>query len=129
MSESSLYEVKQYMEFLEGHTEFSVLSENALKPLIRMKDPEAQAKVVALVAKGGKRKQELYGTGKKMKAVVDRYDIIEPEKPKEKVKKLWNKVEQTEYTQSYVRTMIKNGVDPAVIRELVVKAIEVVGQE
>lgn len=81
MSESSLNEVKKYMEFLEQHTEFSVFSENTLKPLIRMKDPEAQQKVISLVENAGKEKVMNYGTGKKMKAIVERYDIVEPIKP------------------------------------------------
>lgn len=58
------------------------------------------------------------------------HKFVEPEEPKEKpIKKLWSKVEQAEYAQEVVRTFIANGVDPAVIRELIVKAIGVVEQE
>lgn len=58
------------------------------------------------------------------------HKLVDSEEPKEKTpKKLWSKVEQAEYAQEVVRTFIANGVDPAVIRELIVKAIGVVEQE
>ena len=73
-----------YNKFVLGNPTFVGFSENALRPLIREQDPEIQQKVIALVAKGGERKEELYGTERKMKAAIARYKDVEPEKPQPK---------------------------------------------
>lgn len=106
-------------------------SEKTVRSLRGEKDPEIQQKVISQIEKARpQEKERLYGTERKMKAAIARFKYIEPEKPTEpKPKKLWGKVEQAEYAQEVVRTFIANGVNPAVIRELIVKAIEVVGQE
>ena len=58
------------------------------------------------------------------------HKLVEAEEPEEpKRRKLWSKTEQSDYAAEVVRTFIANGVDPAVIRELIVKAIGVVEQE
>ena len=133
MSESTVNEVKQVIVFKKEHTEFSVFSENAIKPLIREQDPEVKAKVISLVENAGNLKGEKYGTEQKMKKALNRYKDINPEAIKEikviKPKKLWNRLEQAEYAQAVVRTFILNGVNPATIRELIVKAVGVVEQE
>ena len=53
--------------------DLSSISVKALAPLRREQDPEIQQKVIALVAKGGERKEDLYGTERKMKALLGRF--------------------------------------------------------
>lgn len=112
---------KRYNKFVCDNPTLVGFSEKGLRPLTNEQDPEIMQKVLSLVAKGGERKQDLYGTERKMKAAIARFKDVEPEKPKEK--KLWNKVEQMEYTVAFVKTMYKNGVESEVIAELVTKAL------
>lgn len=113
----------------------SGFSAKALRPLIREQDPEIQQKVITNAGKlDEENRLSRYGTERKMKAALARYHDPNPEaKPitaKEvKITKLWNMLEQAEYTRQYVKTMMMNGANPASIRELVVKAIGVVEQE
>ena len=133
MSESTVNEVKQVIEFKKEHTDLSAFNQKTIMPLIREQDPEIQQKVISLVESAGKEKVMNYGTERKMKAALNRYKDTNPEAVKEikeiKPMKLWNMLEQAEYTRQYVKVMIMNGATPASIRELVVKAIGVVEQE
>ena len=86
------------------------------------KDAEGDKSGNSVLSSGAWRKQQ--------KKQAASFKEVEPEQPTEpKPKKLWSKVEQAEYAQEVVRTFISNGVESAVIRELIVKAIGVVEQE
>lgn len=135
LSEDRVRELKQWVDFIDEKPEFSGFSENALKPLIREQDSEIKEKVIRTVSNpdmSDSTRQQRYGTERKMKAAIARYKDTNPEAVKEvkeiKPKKLWNMIEQAEYTRGYVKTMLMNGAEPASIRELVVKAIGVVEQ-
>lgn len=121
-------------EFMKENTQFWGYSTVGLMPLIREQDSEIKQKIVTNALKlNDEDRLSRYGTERKMKAAINRYKDTNPEATKEikeiKPKKLWNMLEQAEYTRQYVKVMIMNGAKPASIRELVVKAVGVVEQE
>jgi hypothetical protein len=124
-------EVLKQIGFIEDYPAFAGFSSRAIRPLIREQDPEIKQKIITNAGKlNDENRLARYGTEPKMKKAIARYKEVETEEPKKKTpKKLWSKFEQAEYAQEVVRTFIANGVDPAVIRELIVKAIGVVEQE
>ena len=84
MDTDTINEVDNAAAFCDEYPAFAGFSTRALRPLIREQDPEIQQKVIALVAKAGERKEELYGTERKMKAAIDRFKEVEPSKPEPK---------------------------------------------
>lgn len=65
-------ECKAALALKKEHTQFWGMSTDALIPLIHEKNEEVKSKIIKLVAKGGERKGELYGTQDKMKAAINR---------------------------------------------------------
>lgn len=123
MSETSLNEVTSYIELINERPAFAGFSEGALRPLIREQNEELKKTIMDNILElNTEDRLAKYGTEKKMKEALKRYRYIEPEETK--AKKLWNKAEQMEYTEDYVKTMLANNVD----LEGIIRIVTIVGK-
>ena len=72
MSESTVNEVKQVIEFRKEHSDLSLFNQKTIMPLIREQDPEIQQKVITNAEKlNDENKLSRYGSERKMKAALN----------------------------------------------------------